>query len=255
MEINLPLKIKVKIHLQRILGSLSFFLIGIFVVFLIKFYYKFSIMDHKKHQNFFKELVKKNRPLLICSNHLTMIDSVILQYAFGSYLFYLFKYKFFIWNVPAKEVFAKNFFAKVFLFLTKCIPIDRKGSPEYHEMILNQIQYILLLKEPFIIFPEGGRSRKGTFDLENLTYGVGRIVYNLKDLDVLCVYLRGDKQEYFTNLPEKNSKFYVSYRLIQPKTDITKKLLAEKELALQIGKTIKELEEEYFKIKLINAKK
>lgn len=251
MEMPLPLKIKIKIHLQRILGNLSFSLIGFIVVLLIKYYYKFSIIDHKTHQKFFKELAKKNKPLLICSNHLTMIDSVILQYAFGNYFFYLLKYKFFMWNVPAREVFAKNFFAKVFLFLTKCIPIDRKGSREYHEMILNQIQYILLLKEPFIIFPEGGRSRKGTFDLENLTYGVGRIVYDLKNLDVLCVYLRGDKQEHFTNFPEKNSKFYVSYRLIQPKTNLSKKLLAEKELALQIGTTIKELEEEYFKTKSI----
>ncbi len=237
---------KIKIHLQKILGNISFIWIGLLVIFLIKFFFKYKIKEHKKHKDFFKKLIKNKRMLLICSNHLTMIDSIILQYAFGSYFFYLFRYQYFAWNVPAKEVFAKNIIRSLLLFLVKCIPLDRKGSLEYHEKMLNIIEYILSLKEPFIIFPEGGRSRKGRFDLENITYGVGRIVYDLKDIDVLCVYLRGDKQETFTNLPEKNSEFYVSYKVIQPKTSATKKLLAEKELSLQIGNTIKELEEEYF---------
>ncbi|MFN3604917.1 MAG: lysophospholipid acyltransferase family protein [Leptonema sp. (in: bacteria)] len=246
MEISLSLFYKIKIHLQRILGNLSFILIGFVVVLLLKYYYKYSIINHSQHRKFFKEMVRKNKPLLVCSNHLTMIDSVILQYAFGSYFYYLFFYKNFLWNVPAKEVFAKNFIGKIFLFLTKCIPIDRKGDPPYQELILNQIQYVLLLKEPFLIFPEGGRSRKGTFDLENLTYGVGRILYNLGKINVLSVYLRGNKQKTFTNFPEKNSEFYINYKLITPETNIKKKLLAEKELTLQIGNTIKKLEEEYF---------
>ncbi|MCM8819322.1 MAG: 1-acyl-sn-glycerol-3-phosphate acyltransferase [Candidatus Omnitrophica bacterium] len=242
---DLPFSTKLKIHLQRILGNISFLFIGLVVVIFLKFYYKFSIINHSQHKKYFRNLVRNKKPLLICSNHLTMIDSVILQYAFGSYFYYLFHFRNFIWNVPAKEVFAKNVFLNVFLFLTKCIPIDRKGSPEYHEFILNQIQYILLLKDPFLIFPEGGRSRKGIFDLENITYGVGRILFQLPNTQVLCVYLRGDKQKHYTNFPEKNSKFYIKYRLIQPKTKHTKRILAEKDLTLQIGKTIKELEEEY----------
>ena len=242
---------KVKVFLQRLLGHIGFIVIGLLVVFILKYYFRFKIKDHPLHKRFYRELLKQKQPLLICSNHLTMIDSVILQYAFGSYFYYLLNYKAFPWNVPAKEVFAKNFFAEIFLFLTKCIPLDRKGSLEYHERMLNQIKYILYLREPFIIFPEGGRSRKGTFDLENLTYGVGRIVYDLREIQVLCVYLRGDKQKTFTNFPEKDSEFYLSYKVIQPKTEEKKRLAAEKDLAIQIGKTIKQLEEEYFKSKEI----
>ncbi|GIX40466.1 MAG: 1-acyl-sn-glycerol-3-phosphate acyltransferase [Leptospiraceae bacterium] len=238
--------VKVKVLFQRILGNLSFIIIGIIVILLLKFYFRFKILDHQKHKAFYRNIIKKNKPILICSNHLTMIDSVILQYAFGSYFFYLFHFNAFPWNVPAQEVFAKNVFAKMFLFLVKCIPIDRKGSLEYHEKMLNQIKYILMLKEPFIIFPEGGRSRKGIFDLENITYGVGRIVYDLKDIEVLCVYLRGNKQKSFTNLPEKDSEFYISYKIITPITTEKKRLAAERDLALQIGHTIKQLEEEYF---------
>ncbi len=240
---------KIKVFLQRFLGHIGFIVIGLLVVFLIKYIFRFKIKDHHLHKRFYRQLVKQKQPLLICSNHLTMIDSVILQYAFGSYFYYLLNYKAFPWNVPAKEVFAKNLLAEIFLFLTKCIPLDRKGSLEYHERMLNQIKYILSLKEPFIIFPEGGRSRKGTFDLENITYGVGRIVYDLKDIQVLCVYLRGHKQKTFTNFPEKESEFYISYKVIKPTTQEHKRLAAEKDLALQIGKTIKLLEEEYFKLK------
>jgi len=78
---------------------------------------------------------------------------------------------------------------------------------------------------------------------------VGRIVYDLREIQVLCVYLRGDKQKTFTNFPEKDSEFYLSYKVIQPKTEEKKRLTAEKDLAVQIGKTIKQLEEEYFKSK------
>jgi hypothetical protein len=80
---------------------------------------------------------------------------------------------------------------------------------------------------------------------------VGRIVYDLKEIQVLCVYLRGDKQKTFTNFSERDSEFYLSYRIIQPKTEEKKRLAAEKDLAIQIGKTIKQLEEEYFKSKEI----
>ncbi len=245
---DLSIIYKIKIHLQRFLGNLAFLGIGIIVVVILKKIYKFEIIEHKKHKEFFRNLLKDRKPILICSNHLTMIDSVILQYAFGDYFTYLFHYWMFSWNVPAKEVFAKNWFLKTFLFLAKCIPIDRYGSSEHHQNIMEQTKYILLLKEPFIIFPEGARSRKGTFDLENLTYGIGKILYDLPEVEVLCVYLRGNKQKTFTNFPEKESKFYLDYQLIHPKTNTTRKLQAEKELALQVGGIIKQLEEKYFNL-------
>ncbi|MCS7205405.1 MAG: 1-acyl-sn-glycerol-3-phosphate acyltransferase [Leptospiraceae bacterium] len=243
-ELSFP--IKLKIFLQRILGNIAFLIYGVVILILIKFVYKYKVLNHKQHKEFFQSLFKEKQRILICSNHLTMIDSVILQYAFGDYWTYLFLFRRFPWNVPAREVFFRNFWINLFLFLSKCIPLDRKGSPEHHELILNQTKYILSQYEPFIIFPEGGRSRKGRFDIENITYGVGRILLDLPGTKVLCVYLRGDKQEHFTNFPPKGSVFYLSYRLIEPKTSSEKRLVAEKELAMQVGQVIKELEDEYF---------
>lgn len=245
-ENGLSLKYKLKIHFQRILGNLAFFFYGIIVVVLIKFVFRYRILNHKEHKRFYKALMKENKKLLICSNHMTMVDSVILQYAFGDYFLYLFHFRLFPWNMPAREVFFNNLFLKVFLFLSKCIPLDRKGTPEHHELVLNQAKYIIQHNEPFIIFPEGGRSRKGRFDIENLTYGIGKILYEVPGTKVLCVYLRGDKQENVSVVPEKDTVFYLAYELIEPKTQAQKKLQAEKELALQVGLTIKKLEEEYF---------
>jgi hypothetical protein len=98
-----------------------------------------------------------------------------------------------------------------------------------------------------LIFPEGQRSRTGVFDNERLRFGAGKIVTSLENAQVLCVYLRGDKQEGFSNYPPKNSRFKLKMKLIKPAVSgkISKKS-ASIQVIKEIGATIREMENEYF---------
>ena len=256
------------IRLQRFCGWFGFLMIGPFVLWLIKrkgynfpdqelIRSKFREIRHqqKKHnkrnsKNAENPHINQKRNLLICANHLTMIDSVILQTYFASFWHSAFHYGDFAWNVPAQEVFANRWYFRVVLYLSKCIPIDRMGSKQHHEKIVQQMKAALDLGDPFIVFPEGGRSRTGRFDMERLTYGIGRLLKEDKNLEVLCVYLRSDKQDKVSDLPPVNSNFYCNFELLKPQTD-QKGLRADRDLAMQVGHKIQELEEQYFNLKSI----
>ena len=67
-------------------------------------------------------------PWLICANHLTLIDSVILAYSMIPIYRYIVHYKLLPWNVPEQMNFNRNIFVGLICFLTKCIPIIRGGD-------------------------------------------------------------------------------------------------------------------------------
>lgn len=246
---SISISSRFSIWVQRTAGWLAFALTGMVVLILLRGLRSYRIVDHRRHRAFFsslrKDLQKQNAPLLICANHLTMIDSVILQWAFADLNRYIFRFGDFAWNVPAREVFASRWYFRLIIYLAKCIPIDRAGGKEHHEEIMRRIEYILEMGDPFIIFPEGGRSRRGRFDIERLTYGIGRIIKDLPETRVLCVYLRSDRQHSYTALPPKGSAFDLEYSVIQP-TTAEKGMRAERDLATQVGEEIVKLERQYF---------
>lgn len=194
-----------------------------------------------------EEKERDNAPLIICANHLTFIDSALIIWALASNWWYLFNYKAFTWNLPAGDFFKKKLHYHLTLYLTKCIFLDRKGSSAHKNAVLNLCRYLLEKGNIVLIFPEGQRSRTGTFDEERLRFGVGKIVASLENAQILCIYLRGDKQETFSNYPPKNSRFNLQMKLIAPEisAEISKKQ-ASVEIVKQIGAIIKGLENDYF---------
>lgn len=237
-------KLKRSVELQRLIGWVVMPVLGHVIIGLLR-RQGYFIEDQRRHRAFYREVLKDRRPLLICSNHLTMIDSVVLHWAFAPVITYMLRYRFFSWNVPAREVFAANWFYRFIIYLSKCIPIDRTGAREHHDEILEKMEYILRRGDPFVVFPEGGRSRRGTFDLERLTYGIGRLLHDVPDCRVLCVYLRGDRQEHYTAIPPVGSRFTLDCEVIEPRTD-EKGMRGERDLAMQVGQKIKEMETRWF---------
>jgi 1-acyl-sn-glycerol-3-phosphate acyltransferase len=188
---------------------------------------------------------KDKAPLIICANHLTFIDSALIIWGLASNGWYLFNYKAFTWNLPAGDFFKKKLRYHLTLYLTKCIFIHRDGSNEHKNDVLRLCRYLLLQNNVVLIFPEGQRSRKGFFDPEKITAGVGKIIYSLENARVLCIHLRGDKQKSFSNYPPRGSQFRMSMKLISPVTDKRGKA-AYVEIVGQIAGTIKQFENEYF---------
>ena len=240
-----------KVRLQANICRLLLLPFGGLLILLMKYFRGYRIENILEVRNRFREIWEEKQrtktPLMICANHLTFIDSALIIWALASNFFYLFNYKAFTWNLPAGDFFKKKLHYHLTLYLTKCIFLDRKGTPAHKNAVLNLCRYLLEKGNIVLIFPEGQRSRTGIFENERLRFGVGKIITSLENPEVLCIYLRGDRQETFSNYPPKNSRFNVKMKLIQPtiSAEITKKR-ASLEVVKQIGATIKEMENEFF---------
>ncbi|MDH5716045.1 MAG: 1-acyl-sn-glycerol-3-phosphate acyltransferase [Spirochaetia bacterium] len=232
---------------QRFLGRIIFYPLALIVTFVLRVIFRYKIKNTRKIRKKYRQLVKENSPLLLCSNHLTLIDSLIIHLGMARMSWYFLNYKHFNWNTPAVENFTKKLYWRFLLYFGKCIPIDRFGSPEHHDMVLDKIKYLLRDGEICTIFPEGGRSRSALIDIENTTYGIGRIVQDVENCKVLCVYLRGEGQDKYSDYPENGEKFYIDMEVIKPESMNTGMRQA-RDISLQVMYKLKEMEDKYFQI-------
>lgn len=236
-----------RLKFQRLISFLVIIPFCYSIIFIFKFIMGYKIQDIKEIRKQFKEIIKENKPLVICANHLTFIDSCLILWALASCFWYQFNYKYFSWNLPAGDFFGKKRHYRFIAFLSKCIFIHRDASPSHHNEILSICKNLLLKGEIITIFPEGKRSRSGRFDPTQMTYGVGKIIQNVPECRVLCVYVRGDKQDTYSNYPLKNSHFYMKMKLITPTTELTGREGCA-EIVNNIANIIKNQEEEYFNL-------
>jgi 1-acyl-sn-glycerol-3-phosphate acyltransferase len=190
----------------------------------------------------FKRAVAMRRPMVICANHLTMIDSMIIHHALCSVVTMFVHFRLFSWNVPAIENFKKSWVLRLYTFLGKTIPIDRSGSPEHHRNVLDKLTHLVAHGQTCTLFPEGGRSRTGTIQVDQVTYGVGQILKDQQNPLVVCVYVRGNSQKSYSYYPAKNDRIYVDAQILEPSTTATG-LRASRDLSRQVIAKLKEMED------------
>jgi len=193
----------------------------------------------------YQRALSARRPTLICANHLTMVDSAFLHHAFASIGDYLADFRRFSWNVPAVENFSGNPALRALVYLGKCIPIDRAGDAAHHKAVLDTITDLVARGEVCTLFPEGGRSRTGRIDEASATYGVGQILRELDHPQVLCAYLRGERQETWGTMPARGDTMHLRVELIEPVTQ-ERGLRASRHLAQQVIRTLKNMEDAFF---------
>jgi 1-acyl-sn-glycerol-3-phosphate acyltransferase len=184
-------------------------------------------------------------PLLICANHLTLIDSALIASALGSPWWYLLRFSAMPWNMPERTNFAFSWPAQMLAYVMKCLPITRGGPREEVAATLQRFVAVLANGDAGLVFPEGGRSRSGRIDEGAVTYGIGRIVRALPGCRVLCVYLRGAQQTNFSDLPARGDRFHVELKLIEPQS-AANGLRADRDIARQIVAQLAEMEQRYF---------
>ena len=209
--------IKAKLLLQRAISFVAFSLLYSgywWFLFIIKSYRILKIKEIRKQ---FKSIMEKTSdPLLICSNHLTYIDSVLLTLAFSSCRDYLINFHTMAWNFPKTTHMKKNFFYKFISYIGKCIFIDVGAPKTINNQPIKIAKHLLLKGEYTMLFPEGHRGHEGRVDTQNFTYGVGKLIHEVPNIRVLCVYLRGSSQKYSSNFPNKRDKFYCKLKLLEP---------------------------------------
>ncbi len=212
---------------------------------LLRLFGGYRIADLANIRHRFREVSDRPGPLLICANHLTYIDSMLMIWAFGSVRWYWTHYSRLSWNLPAEDVFGRKRLFRAVAAISKCIFVNREGSLRHKDDILRLCRDLLAAGEIVTIFPEGGRSRTGRFEVEKLTSGAGKIVAGLGDCRVLCVYLRSDRQERYANYPPRGSEFHVDMAIMEFDAEATANL-SYREITAAIGERISQLEQHYF---------
>jgi hypothetical protein len=236
---------KCLVYLQFILGSLLVFVFGPLIFLAIKLM-RYRVRDLSKTRKEVRALLAKHKgPWMICPNHLTMIDSVVLAYAMAPLHRYMLNYRILPWNLPESANFQSNVFLAIICYLAKCIPVSRGGDRKKMKSTMDKCTYLLEKGERLLIFPEGKRSRTGRVDTENFSYGVGRLTNNNSDCHVMCIYLRGDGQDTYSNIPRFGERFTMHIEAFKPHTE-RKGLKAQRDCAEQIVKQLARMENDYF---------
>jgi 1-acyl-sn-glycerol-3-phosphate acyltransferase len=232
--------------LQRRMSFLFFPIVAPTALFWTRVIKRLSVRDADIVRARFAQLVEAEPgPILICSNHLTLLDTIILVWALAPLHSFLWHYSRFPWSVPEKANFSRTWFWRVASFLGKCVYVTRGGPREEVKRTLGKIAYLLQSGELVSIFPEGGRSRTARVDTENFTYGVGQIIQAVPGTRVLCVYMRGQKQEGYTDYPHTGDEYSVELEMLLPATTATG-LRGARDLATQIIRKLAEMETRYF---------
>jgi 1-acyl-sn-glycerol-3-phosphate acyltransferase len=188
-------------------------------------------------------------PVILCPNHLTMIDSLLLIWAMTPAWKAMFRPKLFPWNTPEKRNFAHNAVLKFFCYIGKCLPVVRQGPAHQTRAFMDKIKLLLTKGQSLMMFPEGTRSTSGRVDTHNFAYGIGKIIDDVRrdglKPRVLCLYLRGNKQVGRSSVPRRGNRFFVDAELLEPET-IHQGMRAARDLATQIVHRLAGMERDYF---------
>jgi 1-acyl-sn-glycerol-3-phosphate acyltransferase len=234
------------LRLQRLVSRvLSPLWIPIFVS-LMAFAFRWRVAGADELRGSYREIREKSQaPLLICANHLTMLDSFVIGWALGGSWWYLTHFSSLPWNTPERVHFASTWWKQLLTYLLKCVPITRGSDRKEVALVLDKVEYLLKSGEVVMVFPEGARSRSGRVEVENAAWGVGRIVSSVPGCRVLCLYLRGDGQHGMTDAPARGEVFRGRTALLEPKSD-QRGVRGSLDIARQIVSKLAELEREHF---------
>jgi len=231
---------------QNILGHIAVFILAPVYFAAIRLM-GYRVRNLKKLREEFSDHLRKHEgPWIVCANHLTMVDSMILTYVMISLFRHMTQYRLIPWNLPERANFQRNVILTILCYLAKCIPINRGGNRDEMKHTLDQCNSLLACKQTLLIFPEGGRSRTGRVDTESFSYGVGRFIKDFQDIKVMCIYLRGDGQDEFGNIPKFGERFTAKIELFHPRLTEQNGLKAQRTYAEQIIKHLASMEEDYF---------
>ncbi len=184
-------------------------------------------------------------PVVICGNHLTKIDSLLIMWALSPGWRAFLHSRLMPWNLPDKANFTHNIYLRFMCYVGRCLPIMRKGPRDEVKKVMEKVNTLLRRGHSILIFPEGGRSRVGHVDTEGFSYGVGSLVQESRDTRVLCVFLRGFEQKDFTSLPARGDRFYVQMKMIRPSSE-SPGLRGARDISGQIVRELAEMEKGYY---------
>ena len=243
---RLPFRSRVAHAFQREVSRLAAIFWVVPIAFIMRVLMRYHIKDVAQVRARYRALVKERKhPLLICPNHLTMMDSAVIAWALGGSWWYVFHYSRMPWNLPEYNNFASQWPTRIGAWITKCIPVIRGGRREDVSRVIKRVQHLLARGETALIFPEAGRSRSGRVEADSVAHAVGRILTSVPGCQPLCVYLRGDRQRTWSTIPARGDSFYIEFEVVEPQSDHSG-MRRSRDFSRQIVDRLVGMEEEYF---------
>jgi hypothetical protein len=185
-----------------------------------------------------------DRPTIICSNHLTLIDSMIITWAICPPVASIVNFKRVPWHMPEFANFAKNFALKFMCYLGKSIFVKRGGGSKERRKSMDQIHWLLDNGHVFCMFPEGGRSRSGRVQTDSATYSVGEMIQQHPTAKVLTMYIRGDEQKTWGKWPKFGTTVEADIRELKI-GEIEQGRKGARDISIRIIEDLIKLETEY----------
>ena len=140
-------KVRLRHALQREIGRVLSPLWTIPAAVLMRFGYGYRIEGLSELRAQYRRIrSESSAPLLICANHLTLIDSFLVAWALAPPWRYATDFDALPWNTPEKSNFASNFRSWALAYLAKCIPISRGGSREGTAGVIGRVKRMEKLK-------------------------------------------------------------------------------------------------------------
>lgn len=241
-----PAAARLALHVQR---AVSFALAPLWLAALVawlRLVAGYRIEDAAAVRARYRELRRTGGPLLVCPNHLTMIDSALVAWALGGPLGFLRDFGALPWNLPDRSHFAARWWSRALVYVLKCRPIDRGGRRAEVGEILGEAAWLLRRGEALLVFPEGRRSRSGRVEREARSWGPGRLITAAPGCRVLCVHLRGAHQEEFGVAPPRGERFRVRIDCFEPRSE-QRGLRRSLDLTQQVLARLAALEERHFR--------
>ena len=243
---RLPFRTRAAHTFQREVGRLAAVFWVIPIAFILRGLMGYRIKDVAQVRARYRALLKESdHPLLICPNHLTMMDSAVVAWALGGSWWYLFHYSRMPWNLPEYNNYSSQLPTRLGAWLIKCIPVIRGGSREDVSRVIKRVQHLLSRGETALIFPEAGRSRSGRVEADAAAHAGGRILTSVPGCQSLCVYLRGDRQQTWSTVPARGDSFYIDFEVGELHSDHSG-MRRSRDFSRQIVDRLVGMEEEYF---------
>ncbi len=231
-----------QVQLSRALIPISYFS----AIAWMKFGRRYRIPALRESRRRYRELLREGTgPVVICGNHLTAIDSLLIMWALAPGWKAFLRSSLMPWNLPDKANFTHNIYLRFMCYVGRCLPVVRKGPREEVRKVMEKVSTLLRRGHSILIFPEGGRSRIGRVDTENFSYGVGTIVQEVPNARVLCVFFRGREQKDFSTMPKKGEEFYIDMKMITPRSE-SPGMRGARDISGQIVHSLAEMEKGYY---------
>ena len=151
---GLPRRERLALALQRALALAVSPLTTLAVALLVRGWLRLRVAHLGEVRRAWREIWRaREGPLLICANHLTMIDSALIALALASPLWYVLHFSALPWNLPERTHFASTRTQRMLAYLLKCLPILRGGSRDEMAATLARFTFLLSRGEVGLLFP------------------------------------------------------------------------------------------------------